>query len=82
MTCPDCTRAAEQLHHGFAARCPGCQSRAIARGPDYFRVRKAGKLDPTYQSLLDRIGADHAAVKAAAQADHLTSGRWREGTET
>ncbi len=69
--CPDCQAAAERVHHGFRASCTGCAARSVARGPDFHRVRKAGKLDLQYRALLVQLQVNHAEVKAAAEADVL-----------
>ena len=79
MTCPNCAAAANTLHHGFTAACKDCCARAAARSPHSRRVRDAGMLDGPYRMLLAQFDLTHEQVKAAAQADHLTSGRWREG---
>ena len=69
--CPDCTAAAQQDWHGFKAGCLGCAARAVARGPNYRRVRDAGRLDRQYRGELEQLGVTHEQVKAAAQADAL-----------
>lgn len=81
MTCHHCTESATMLCHGFTAGCRGCCARAAARSPHYRRVRDAGMLDGPYRMLLAQFDLTHEQVKAAAQADHLTSGRWREGAK-
>lgn len=73
--CPACLAAAVRMHHVFHSACKGCNARAIARGPDYHRVRTAGKLDSRYKRALDQIGITHADVKRAADADALGKGK-------
>lgn len=74
MTCPACLTAAQELSHEFRTDCQGCTARAIARGPDYYRCRKAGKLDALYFQALERVGLTHSEVKAAAESDVMNKG--------
>ncbi|RZJ12194.1 MAG: hypothetical protein EOP39_04350 [Rubrivivax sp.] len=69
MTCTDCTAAAQGPHWGFKRACPGCEARAISRGPDFHRCRTAGKQDGQYRELLTKVGVTHAEVVAAAEVD-------------
>lgn len=71
MTCADCTRASAELWHGFRAACVGCEARAVARGPHYFRCRRAGRLDAGYRDLIARLGLTHDQVKAADAEDFI-----------
>jgi hypothetical protein len=71
VTCADCTAAAKRPHYGFAEGCSGCCARAAARGPHFYRVRKAGALDRQYRALLQQFGLTHESVKAAAASDAL-----------
>lgn len=71
MKCLDCSTAAERAWHGFAAGCKGCAARAVARGHNFARVRKAGQLDRTYRAELDALDVTHDEVKAAHAADAL-----------
>lgn len=69
MSCPDCTAAAQAPHFGFRAGCQGCAARAVARGPDFYRCRAAGKQDGPYRALLASAGVTHAQVVKAAETD-------------
>jgi hypothetical protein len=71
LTCEDCTKAAEGLHHGFTSTCRGCWARTVARSPDFARVRAAQWVDREYLALLARFGLTHNEVKAAAETDKL-----------
>jgi hypothetical protein len=67
--CPDCIKSATELWHGFRANCEGCAARGVGRGPNFRRVRDAGRLDRKYRSELDLVGVTHDQVKAAHAAD-------------
>lgn len=69
MSCPDCTAAAMAPHFVFRKDCKGCEARAVARGPDFFRCRDAGKQDKEYRALLASVGLTHDEVVAAAETD-------------
>lgn len=69
MTCPDCQLASERMHHGYRSGCKGCAARAVARGPDFFRCRTAGKQDQKYRQLLAAVGVTHEEAMAAAKLD-------------
>ncbi|MDO9313381.1 MAG: hypothetical protein Q7T97_02410 [Burkholderiaceae bacterium] len=71
MTCPDCTTAAERDWYGYTSQCKACDARALSRGPDFDRVRRAGKLDARYQRALDQIGLTHKEVRAAFDGDRV-----------
>lgn len=71
MTCKDCSTATERIWHGFGAFCRGCWARGISRGPDYHRVKSAGRLDKPYLDLLQRTSVTHQEVKAAAETDAM-----------
>lgn len=71
MSCPDCTLAAQELHHGFSAGCHGCCARAASRSPHFRRVRDSGTLDRPYLALLEQFQLNHDQVKAAAAADAI-----------
>ncbi|QAZ38444.1 hypothetical protein C1M51_02855 [Methylibium sp. Pch-M] len=71
MTCPDCTRSAAELWHGFRGQCPGCAARAVARGPNYRESHGAGRLTSKYRAELELLGVTHDQVKAAAAGDAL-----------
>jgi hypothetical protein len=69
MTCPHCDLAATRLHGVFRVGCQGCTARKVARGPDFARVRRAGRLDGAYQQMLQAAELTHEQVKAAAAVD-------------
>lgn len=69
MTCADCTASAQGPRWVFRAGCRGCKARAVARSPDFFRCRVAGRQDKDYRALLARVGLTHDEVLAARQAD-------------
>lgn len=69
MSCVHCEAATVRLHGTFATGCPGCIARAIGRGPDFARVRAAGRLDSNYTAALQAAGVTHEQVKAAVAAD-------------
>lgn len=71
MICPECTAAAERTWGVFLAHCPGCIARQVSRSPAYAESREAGRILPAYRSMLARVGLDHQAVKAAAEADAM-----------
>lgn len=74
MTCPDCTRAAQELWHGFRSGCKGCQARAVSRGVAFHEARKADdKHHPPYRQLRDGLGLTHAQVLEAAKHDAINS---------
>ncbi len=73
MTCPDCTRAAQELWHGFRSGCKGCQARAVSRGPEFFVSRQDGKQTQAYRQLLDSFSLNHAQVLEAAKNDAINS---------
>ena len=78
MTCQDCQLATERLHHGYRSGCKGCTARAVARGPDFFRCRKAGKQDQKYRQLLASVGVTHEDATAAAKIDADVAERVKE----
>jgi hypothetical protein len=73
--CPACTAAAEAPHWLFHADCRGCCARSIARSPQAYEARKAGKQTRGYAELLRQIGGlhkpaiTHAEARAAFEAD-------------
>lgn len=70
--CPDCTRAAKVLWHGFRSGCKGCQARAVSRGVAFHDAKRAGdKRRPAYRQLLDGLGLTHAQVLEAAKNDAI-----------
>ena len=69
MTCPDCTKSATEVWHGFHASCKGCAARAAARSPQFRNARFSGKQFRGYLALLDQYGVTHEEVKAAHAAD-------------
>lgn len=69
--CNDCLLATQKAHHGFAADCRGCCSRAIARGPNYREAKSAGRQTPKYRGELTQFGMTHDEVQKAAAADKL-----------
>ena len=71
MTCPECSTAAERLHHGYRSGCKGCAARAVARGPDFHRCKTAGRQDREYRDLLAAVGVTHEAVVRAAEAERV-----------
>jgi len=71
MNCPDCTAAAERIHHGFHMACVGCCARAAARSPHFDRVRQAGKQDRKYRAMLTELGITHEEVREASKVDAL-----------
>ena len=51
--CPACDRASRELCGLFKAGCRGCEARAVARSPQFFRVRKRQSAhDPAYLAML------------------------------
>jgi hypothetical protein len=72
MSCPDCTRSAAELWHGFTHGCPGCAARAVSRGPNYRESHAAGKQTRKYRDELQQFGVSHQQVIDAAAADALT----------
>lgn len=72
--CPDCTKSAAGVWHGFRADCTGCCARATARGPHFHRVRTTGMQDRQYRAQLTQFGLKHEQVKAAAQNDFTMNG--------
>lgn len=75
MSCLACQISAQREHHEFLANCVGCCARAAARGPHFFRVRKAGALDRQYRAMLQQFGLTHDLVKSAAALDVVSRGR-------
>lgn len=71
MSCPDCTTAAQRMHHGFSAGCKGCAARAVSRGPNYRRARDSGRQDWKYRAELENLGVTHEQVREAARVDAL-----------
>jgi hypothetical protein len=71
LDCLECVSAAAGAHYGFRFGCGGCDARMLARGPHFFRVRKAGRLDSDYIAAIERVGVTHAQVKEAAVRDAL-----------
>lgn len=69
MSCAECIAATQQPHWIFRSGCRGCQARAIARGPDFYRCRTNGRQDREYRELLARVGVSHEEVCAAAEVD-------------
>jgi hypothetical protein len=69
MTCPDCSTAAVQQWHGFAAGCKGCVARAVARGPNFHASRVQGSLTRPYLDELLRTGLTHEEVRKAQEVD-------------
>lgn len=69
MDCAECKAAAANLWHVFMSDCRGCVARQASRSPAYAESRQAGRILPMYRGMLDRLGLDHADVKAAAEAD-------------
>jgi hypothetical protein len=59
------------MHHGYRAACAGCQARAMARSPHYFRCKQAGRLDAEYRAALQAVGLTHDQVKAAEAEDFM-----------
>lgn len=72
MTCPDCTRAAAELWHGFRSGCKGCRARAVARGVQFFDAKRTGKQTPAYRQQLAALGLTHAEVLQASKTDALS----------
>lgn len=71
MTCPDCTAALTNANHGLEdSSCHGCQVRALANGPQFWRSLQDRQRTPGYQAELEAVfgleGADdgHRAVHA------------------
>lgn len=69
--CTSCASAARELSHAFTNGCQGCAARAVARGPNFKRVRHAGMQDRQYRALLHQMGVTHEQVKEAAAADFM-----------
>lgn len=69
--CKHCITAAAKPHHGFAAGCPGCAARAVARGPNWRRCLAAGVQDRLYREELALYQVTHEDVRQAAAADQL-----------
>ena len=67
--CKDCAAAKVIQHHGFAAQCPGCNARAVARSPEFSQALKTGTQWPGYLSLLGMTEVTHDEAKAAASND-------------
>ena len=78
MTCPACDRASRELSGMFKAGCRGCEARAVARSPQFFRVRKRQKLDSAYMALLGKLCLTHEEVKAAFDKDAMYE-IWKAG---
>lgn len=70
--CEDCVKATLGPWHGFTGGCAGCAARAVSRGPNFDRVRKAGMRDRLYRSELELVGVTHEQVREAAKADAAT----------
>lgn len=64
MTCPHCTAATTNPHRGLEdAACRGCQVRALANSPQFWRSMQDGQQTPGYRAALVRVfGADGAAA--------------------
>ena len=67
--CPACIEASLRPSWLFRKGCKGCEARAVARGPDFFRCKLAGRQDREYRALLASVGVTHDEVVAAAAAD-------------
>lgn len=87
--CRDCEKAAKELWHGMTAGCNGCECRAIARSPQFFRVRRRRQVDSAYLAVLaaafdvdPKVEASwrpaHNLVKRAFEYDAMYS-VWRAG---
>lgn len=70
-SCPDCTKAAGDAYWAiFHKHCPGCQARALAHGPQFWRSLQDRQRTPAYQAELVAVfgeeGAEagHTAVMA------------------
>jgi hypothetical protein len=75
LECFDCMAAAAGATYSFKIGCLGCTARQIARGPHYFRVRKAGKLDHEYIDNITRAGVTHQQVKDASAGDAMMNSK-------
>lgn len=71
MTCEDCTTAAARAWYGYRSGCIGCNARAISRGPDFDRCRRAAKQDAAYRQALERVGITHKQAVEAYQVDRM-----------
>ena len=49
----------------YLADCRGCAARAVAKSPQAFEAKTAGKLTPAYRALLERYGITHEEAKAS-----------------
>lgn len=66
--CAACANPAGGL---YIAGCRPCTLRSVARSPEHFESRKAGRMTPGYRALLQAHGPTdevHAEVKAMFQA--------------
>ncbi len=72
--CADCETASQQLWHGFMAQCPGCQARALSRGPEFAESAARRRQSSEYVAQLKRLGLTHEQVKAAHAADAINKG--------
>ena len=69
MTCKYCDEASKGLHHGFAAQCPGCQARAVARSPEFSQAVKTRNQHAEYRMLLKAEKVTHDEAQHAARND-------------
>ncbi len=74
MTCPHCAAAQTQPNYGREdATCRGCQVRALANGPQFWRSLQDRQRTPSYQGELVAVfgeegaAAGHQAVKTEYQ---------------
>lgn len=67
--CQDCTASARQMHCGFRSDCVGCCARVVARSPQFFNSRKAGRQSRDYLALLETFRLSHQQVLDAHKAD-------------
>ena len=67
--CPNCISAEERAWHQYTLGCRVCDARRIARGPECFEARRAGRITPAYLAVLRSVAGDdwqalHELVRA------------------
>ena len=70
MDCPDCTEATTNpIWPGYHASCRGCQTRALANGPQFWRSLQDRQRTPAYRAELAAVFGEEGA-EAGHQAVH------------
>lgn len=78
MSCPACTKAAQESCHDFELGCTGCAARMIARSHQKHDAANTHRGDPDYhvkrnryRALLEQFGVTHEQVLEQARTDML-----------